>query len=151
MRKAVRTGSKVALVLFIGIPVACDRGPALAEQGGLRVESGYGYPAAGDVSAAYVRIRNRGGSEDTLAGVTSPQSHHVMLMTTTAGQMSGLATVTIPPGQSVTMAPGALHLMLEGVGPDLGVGDSLELVLQFSRAGEMRVTVPVVPYGEMPQ
>lgn len=138
------------LLPVFGMLIGCDRGPALAEQGGIRVESGYGYPAAGDVSAAYLRIHSRGGSEDTLSGVTSPQAHHVMLMTTTAGQMTGIATVTIPPGQSVTMVPGALHLMLEGVGPDLGVGDSLELVLQFSRAGEMRITVPVVPYGEMP-
>jgi len=150
MRVAARL--KVGTLLpILGMLIGCDRGPALADQGGIRVESGYGYPAAGDVSAAYLRIRNRGGSEDTLSGVTSPQSHHVMLMTTTAGQMTGLATVTIPPGQSVTMAPGAMHLMLEGVGPELGVGDSLELVLRFSRAGELPIVVPIVRYGEMPE
>jgi copper(I)-binding protein len=73
-----------------------------------------------------------------------------MLMTTAAGQMTGLAALPIAPGQTVAMVPGAVHLMMEGISPDLGVGDTLQLVLRFSHAGEIRVRVPVVPYGEMP-
>lgn len=152
MRVAVIAARKAGTLLpILGLLIGCDRGPALADKGGIRVESGYGYPAAGDVSAAYLRIRNRGATADTLAAVSSPESHHVMLMTTAAGEMTGLTSLVIPAGQSVAMAPGAIHLMLEGVGPDLGVGDSLELVLRFSHAGEIRVTIPVVPYGEMPE
>jgi copper(I)-binding protein len=96
-------------------------------------------------------MQNRGGRSDTLAGVTSPGAHHVMLMATTGGRMTDLAVLPIPPGRTVAMVPGAVHLMLEGVSADLGVGDSLQLVLHFSNAGEILVAVPVVRYGEMPE
>ncbi len=139
------------LVLIGGLVVACHRRPALADSGDIRIEAGYTYPPAGDVAAAYVRIRNLGGSADTLAGVRGPDFGHGMVMGTAAGQMSTMPVLVIPAGQRVGMAPGGIHLMLEGVTRSSRIGDSLALVLRFARAGEISIRVPVVPYGEMPE
>jgi hypothetical protein len=141
--------------VFAGIALSvlagCDRRPALASADGIRVESGYGYPAAGDVAAAYVRISARPGHGDTLLSVSGSAFRHGMIMTTTAGRMKGVTALAIPAGETLEMRPGAVHLMLEGVDSALAAGDSLRLVLGFARVGEISILLPVVPYGLMPE
>jgi copper(I)-binding protein len=74
-----------------------------------------------------------------------------MAMTTTNGHMQALASLSVPAGARVIMAPGGTHLMLEGVSPELRIGDTLHLTLHFAHAGDLAVALPVVPYGEMPE
>ena len=133
------------------LALACQPRRPLAEAGGIRVESGYAHPAAGDVAAAYLRLRNTSGSSDTLAEVTGGSFGHALVMGTTGGHMEAMAAIVISPGQVVTMAPGAIHVMLEGVTSNLVIGDSMRLVLHFSQAGEIPIAIPVVAYGEMPE
>ena len=136
-----------ALLLALG----CHPRRPLAETGGIRVESGYAHPAAGDVASAYLRVRNTGGSSDTLAEVTGGSFGHAMVMGTTGGRMEAMSPIVISPGQVVSMAPGGVHVMLEGVTSNPVIGDTMRLVLHFSRAGEIPIAIPVVAYGEMPE
>lgn len=142
---------KAGCLLILALLGACDRRPALADLGDIRVLSGYSYPPAGDNAAAYLQIQNRGGSVDTMVEVRGPDFGHGMVMGTADEQMTDMGALVIPAGQKVSMAPGGIHLMLEGVTRSSRIGDSLPLVLRFARAGEASITVPVVPYGEMPE
>jgi copper(I)-binding protein len=103
------------------------------------------------VAAAYLRVRNTGGSADTLAEVTGDGFGHATVMGTTDGHMEASSPLVIPPGQVVTMAPGGIHVMVEGVTSNPAIGDTLRLVLRFSLAGEIHIAIPVVAYGEMPE
>jgi copper(I)-binding protein len=53
----------------------------------------------------------------------------------------------IPPGQSVTLAPGGLHLMLMGLSGPLKEGGKVPLTLQFGKAGTVEVTLDVQAVG----
>ena len=146
-RLRLRSWQFAALLLALG----CTSQRPLAEAGGIRVESGYAHPAAGDVAAAYLRVRNTGGSSDTLAEVSGDSFGHAMVMGTTGGRMEAMAPMVISPGQLVRMAPGGIHVMLEGVTSNPAIGDTLHLILHFSHAGEIPIAIPVVAYGEMPE
>lgn len=137
--------------LGVLVALGCGRPQPLAEVGGIRVESGYAHPAAGDVAAAYLRLRNTGQAADTLTEITGDGIGHAMVMGTSDGRMAAVSPTTLLPGQVVTMAPGGLHVMLEGVTSNPAIGDSLRLSLRFSHAGEIHLAIPVVPYGEMPE
>lgn len=58
-------------------------------------------------------------------------------------KMRHVDAVDIPPGESVRLEPGGLHLMLTGVDPPLEAGESICVTLVFERAGELVLSVPV--------
>lgn len=57
--------------------------------------------------------------------------------------MAMIETLEIAPGQTVTMAPGGLHIMLVGLPAPLKKGGKLSLELNFEKAGKIIVDVPV--------
>jgi copper(I)-binding protein len=103
----------------------------------------------GTAGAAYLHIRNDGNSADTLLEVLA-EGQAGMLMTTEGTRMIMVSREAISPGADVTMRPGGMHLMFEGLRTSTTVGDTVPLTLRFARAGELGVRVPVVAYGEMP-
>jgi copper(I)-binding protein len=48
-----------------------------------------------------------------------------------------------PPGGMLELKPGGNHVMMLGLARQLKAGDTLAIVLQFVRAGEVRIEVPV--------
>jgi copper(I)-binding protein len=99
----------------------------------------------------YLRIVNTGSAADTLFGARSEVAGHAMLHGTEGGggAMTMVSQVVIPPGDSVVMAPGGLHLMFEGLQRRIVAGDTVEVVLRFARAGEVTVALPVVGYDKL--
>ena len=64
----------------------------------------------------------------------------------TGGTMMGMFPVSrieIPAGGSVELKPGSYHLMLLGLVADLKAGDTIELTLQFEKAGKITVKADV--------
>jgi len=57
---------------------------------------------------------------------------------------NGLA---LPPGATVTLAPGGDHLMLNEIKQPLKQGDSLPVTLKFEKAGDVAVTFNVMGVG----
>jgi copper(I)-binding protein len=53
----------------------------------------------------------------------------------------GDAVMDLGPNSTVELAPGGLHVMLEGLERPLVEGESFELVLMFREAGEREVNV----------
>ncbi|MDZ4258499.1 MAG: copper chaperone PCu(A)C [Gemmatimonadales bacterium] len=60
--------------------------------------------------------------------------------------MAMLSELVIPAGDSLLMAPGGMHLMLEQLRRRVVAGDTVAVVLKFANAGEVELALPVVGY-----
>ncbi|PHS24048.1 MAG: hypothetical protein COA84_10095 [Robiginitomaculum sp.] len=100
-------------------------------------------PGGRDTSAAYLVIRNDGGT-DTLLSVSSPMADdvqmHISEMSDDVMRMREESTVPIPANSIINYQPGGRHLMVFGVRDGLKVGDEVSLTLTFERAGKITVT-----------
>jgi copper(I)-binding protein len=102
-----------------------------------------------DSGVVYLSLTAPGG--DTLTDIATPDAAMGMLhQTTHQGSMSGMAdmdSLKLPPGKTVTLAPGALHIMLMELKHPLVAGTAVALDLTFAHAGVVHVRVPVQPIG----
>lgn len=57
---------------------------------------------------------------------------------------------TIPAGESLVLAPGNKHLMLENLHAPLVAGEAFTLTLTFTDADPLTLTVPVMDHGAEP-
>ncbi|HET6522457.1 MAG TPA: copper chaperone PCu(A)C [Geminicoccaceae bacterium] len=131
-------------------------GPAAAEEaraGDILVQGAMSRETAPGMTtgAAYLTLVNDGNATDRLVAASSPLAHHVMLHAHQVGG-DGVARmieadggIELPPGVTVSLQPGGLHLMLMGLVQQLEPGSSLPLTLRFERAGELSLEVPVRP------
>lgn len=91
-------------------------------------------------SAGYMDILNGTEKSDTLLaieaeGVSQSEVHESY---TTEDGLSGMRpakALVVPPGSSLKLQPGSFHLMLMDLEQDLQPGDSLQITLQFAKAG----------------
>jgi copper(I)-binding protein len=96
---------------------------------------------------AYLSISNRGARGDTLIAAHSPAAMRVEFHRTSfeAGmaRMRPAGSLVIKPGDTLTAAPGGLHLMLVDLKGPLVQGAMVPLVLTFKDAGEVIVQLQV--------
>ncbi len=108
-------------------------------------------PPGADAAAAYFTVRNATRKPAVLVDVSSPLASEAMLHETRVvggeSRMRMLERLVIPAGGSVTLHPGAIHLMLQGLGKPLVVGQEVPLVLRFASGQEIRVSARVRPLG----
>jgi len=114
---------------------------------------GAGTPTATGMGAAYLTITNQGEEADRLLGgetdVAAVVEIHEMSEKDGVMEMRPLADgLEIPAGETVELKPRGYHIMLIGLTRDLNRGDRYELTLQFEKAGEVTVTVEVLPTAE---
>ncbi len=132
---------KRLLVLFVLVAAACSGTPQ-----GIEVSNARVWVPPGSTTAAYFDLTNHGPGDDTLVGVESDIARamvHRTMMQDGQMMMQPAGPVAVPVGETVSFAPGGLHVMLMDV-PPLGVGDTVELRLLFEQAGTVTVEVPVV-------
>ena len=120
--------------------------PAAAQAGGVTATDGWmryllpSLPAAG-----YLTLRNDTAAPVVLDGAASPACGTLMLHE--SKDDSGMATMmdvpalTIPPGGSVSFAPGGYHLMC--MQPRMKVRDKVAVTLRFAGGAMLAVTLPV--------
>jgi periplasmic copper chaperone A len=104
-------------------------------------------PPGSTVGAAYFSITNLGSTADRLISLSSPiaskveihEAHEVHGVV----EMRAVPAVECPPGTSVKIESGGLHVMLIGLTRALVAGVSFELSLQFRDAGAVTIQVPV--------
>ena len=140
-------------LLLALLAAGCRTAPDASRVGDLEIRGAYAFETVlGDVASAYLSIRNTGTKPDRLRGAESDAAGRVMMhgQVDTAGQtvMRHLETVELPPGATVVFAPGGLHFMLDRLAKSSVAGDTLNLILHFDRAGDVRVRAPVRRYGE---
>ena len=136
-------GALCAALAFAGVAGAADRA------GALHVDHAFApaMPPGARTGAVYLAIENHGTQPDRLLGARSPRAVGVELhsMSEHAGvmRMRAVASIPVPPGQTVRFAPGGLHLMLVDPKPALKEGERVPLTLRFERAGSVNVDVVV--------
>ena len=103
--------------------------------------------------AGYLQIVNKGDQPDRLIGVTAGFPRvmiHTTQMDGDIARMVHLEAVDIPAGETVTFAPGGLHVMFMGLNGDpFETGESFDAVLVFEAAGEVPVTFYVEDISDL--
>jgi periplasmic copper chaperone A len=148
MRQAPEPAVLVTVLLLAG----CGRGPPPIHAGDLSILPGYVNPApGGDGGVAYFVTRNGGGEPDTLqsVAVAGARAAHLHTVARAGGpdRMTPLDRPPIPPGGALVLRPGEAHLMFEGLGRALHLGDTVRIQLRFARNGQVEVPLVVRPYG----
>jgi copper(I)-binding protein len=112
-------------------------------------------PPTAPAGGGYLTITNKGTTEDRLVSIKSPAAGavqvHEMRMEGNIMRMreveGGLA---IPPGATVALAPGGLHLMMMGLKEPLKQDESVPVTLVFEKAGSIDVELAVIAMGATP-
>jgi len=102
-----------------------------------------------DVAAAYLTLRNPTTQPISIVGVESPLASHAMIHETrTEGGQSRMRPherLVVPPGQTVKLEPGGMHVMLHGITRPTAVGQSVPLVLLLADGTKVQVAAVVRP------
>jgi periplasmic copper chaperone A len=120
-----------------------------AEDGAIRVSEAYAraVPPGQNNSAAYLTLSNGSGQPRALVAATSPAAESVELHTHTEEggmmRMRRLERIEIPAGETLSLEPGGLHLMLIGLKEDLQPGGAVDLTLTFDDGAQTQVRAPV--------
>ena len=98
-------------------------------------------------AAVYATFVNEGSTGDKLLKVSSPIAQHASIhLNIKEGdvmKMREQGGVDLPPGKTVELQPGGLHIMLEGLDHPLKAGESFPLTLTLANEGEVKVEVMV--------
>ncbi len=109
-------------------------------------------PPGARTGAVYFEVRNDGRSADRLLRVASPVGAaaelHTMSHEGTMMKMRAVASLDIPAGGALTLAPGGNHVMLLDIRQPLRAGETVPLMLTFERAGTVEITARVEPIKE---
>ena len=131
--------------------------PAMAQQpsaasAGVTVRDAWARatPTGATTGAAYMTLTSPAG--DVLTGASTPVAGqaavHEMRMDGAVMRMRALeGGLVLPPGQAVTLQPGGLHVMLEGLKAPLKQGGTVPLHLTFRTAPALDLDVPVQAVG----
>ncbi|WP_327701383.1 copper chaperone PCu(A)C [Streptomyces decoyicus] len=108
-------------------------------------------PTGAEATAAFFTLRNTGGADDVLTGVTGPTGHRAMLSRTVdighnARSMAMVRAATIPAGGALTMTPTTLDVMVSPP-PRLAPGDRLTFTLHFRDSPPRTVAARAVRPG----
>jgi copper(I)-binding protein len=134
--------------LLLATLVAASASAFAAAPARIAVTGGWTRPVAqGMTAAGYLTVANRGAFADRLIGASSPfaakVSIHESRQVGSVMTMRAIPTLTVPGRGKVTLAPGGLHLMFEGVKRPLPVGARVPVTLIFSGAGAVRASLAV--------
>jgi copper(I)-binding protein len=139
---------RLALLAWLWLGLAATAQAAPGRAGAIEAVTPWSRPAvAGGSGVGYMTLVNRGRKADALVGVESPAARKVEVhrASLTGGVMSmaPAARVEIPPGGSVSFAPGGYHLMFLGLARNLKPGDRLPATLSLASGGKLRVSFAV--------
>ena len=136
-----------ALAALIALPAAAHEYTA----GSLSVGHPMAFetPATASNGGGYLTITNSGDDADRLLRIEAEGFDEVSLHETSTDDM-GVARmrhvegIELPAGETVTLAPGGLHVMFMGLGGDpFEEGEKIPATLVFEKAGALDVTFNV--------
>lgn len=105
--------------------------------------------AQSQMSGAYFVYQNPLDVADTLESINSDVAAMTQIHEsyTTEGGLAGMREmkqVIVKPQGSLTLKRGELHVMLMNLKSDLSMGDSVQVHLTFTQAGEVKFSLPVL-------
>ena len=109
-------------------------------------------PKGASSGAGYMTITNKGTAPDRVSCVSSDASAqcqiHTMTMEDGVMKMRPVeGGLEIKPGETVTLKPGGLHIMLLDLKHPLEPGQSVKATLKFDHAGTVDVEYPIAAIG----
>lgn len=144
----------IAAALLFASPAVAD----MAMLGDLHIETPMLRATAPNapVAGGFLKIENTGTTDDVLieAAITDAVASRVELHTMEMkdGVMSMFEVeggIELPAGETVTLMPGGLHIMLMGLQQPLVAGESYEVTLTFAQSGQITLDMPVKDLGEI--
>ena len=112
-------------------------------------------PPTAPTGGGYLSIKNTGTEPDRLISASSPAAGavqvHDMKMEGNVMRMREHGPLEIKPGETVTLAPGGMHLMMMGLKEPLKQGEKVPLTLVFEKAGKIDVDLVVMAMGASPK
>ncbi|VBB69069.1 Copper metallochaperone, bacterial analog of Cox17 protein [invertebrate metagenome] len=120
---------------------------------GVQVEGSWARATFQEASngAAFVTLTDTSGHGDILVAASSPIASltelHVHKTVSGITQMRPVSVLPIPAGGSITLQPGAEHVMLIGLRQPLREGVVIPLHLVFATSNVVETTVPVRDVG----
>jgi copper(I)-binding protein len=137
----------VATLLTIGAIISLAAGAVASD---VMVMNAFARASATPVAksgAAYLTIMNHGSEPDRLIGVSADIARVANIHQATeengVASMRAVDELEIAPHSEQALAPGGMHIMLFDLKQPLKEGAHFKLILQFERAGEVSVDVPV--------
>ncbi len=120
--------------------------------GALEISHPYIPATASATAGGYFTIINTGTEADSLVGITAGFAKSAMLHESSVdasgvARMTHLGSLPIGPGETVTLEPGALHVMFMGLSGPLSEGAMLPATLTFEHAGTVAVEFKVEAKG----
>ncbi|OAN61460.1 hypothetical protein A8B79_08360 [Balneola sp. EhC07] len=102
----------------------------------------------GQMSGAYFVYKNPLSSADTLISVYSPQAMMTQIHEsyTTEDGLAGMREkkeIVVHSDETLVLKQGGLHVMLMNLKKDLSENDSVEVALEFTKAGTVKLKLPV--------
>ncbi len=98
-------------------------------------------------SAAFMTLSNDSTVPQVLVEASSPSAEAVELHTHTMAdgmmKMRRVDRIDLPAGETVSLKPGGLHVMLIGLKQSLKAGDQVDLTLKFGDESTRAVSAPV--------
>lgn len=139
----------IALLVLLASPIAASAHEVLT-LGMLEISAGFSRATLPNapVGAGYLTITNNGTADDALVSAKSPVAGmtqiHEMKMEGDVMKMTALPDgLVIPAGQSVTLAPGGLHIMFMDLKEPLVEGAMVPVTLTFATAGTIDIELAV--------
>lgn len=139
------------LVVVLMLLSACAN--SNSDEGDVSLGEAFSFTPAVDTTAAYFDITNNSDTDDVLLsadaeGFEDVQLHDTIVEDGSASMVEQEEGIAIPAGDTVTLEPGGLHVMLIGSENELAAGDELTINLVFENAGEVELTSVVRDRGE---
>ena len=141
---AVRT-AVAACVLLLGASALAGCAQKAAAAQSLQLGTAYvAVPNTGDVTSAYLVIRNNGPADRLISASTSDGGHVTFWEPSRAGDrvMRTVPNIGIPADSLLRLSPDASHLLITGAGPMKG-GTQITLTLTFAKGGTMSIAADV--------
>ncbi|KJB90796.1 hypothetical protein N826_34525 [Skermanella aerolata KACC 11604] len=103
--------------------------------------------------ATYLAVRNTGSQPDRILFIETPVAGNAVAHQTRqegdVSRMSETGPLSISPGGTLEMKPGAMHIMLMELSGGLKVGQQFPLTITFEKAGKVEVPVKIGKPGAM--
>lgn len=113
-------------------------------------------PPGAAAGGGFLTITNHDSVDDRLVSASSPITGrveiHTMEMDGDVMRMQHLpGGIEIPAGETVTLAPGGLHLMFMALPSPIEEGQPIPVTLEFQHAERIETELQVVPVGASPE
>lgn len=130
------------------VAVMAEVTPAMGSMGGMEATAEVGGMSSMDsVSAAYMKILNRGGADRLVAASSDAakvvEIHEVTMVNDVMRMRPLEGGLEIPAGEKVVLQPGGYHIMLMQLTRDFVPGEAIVLMLTFASGAEIQLGVPI--------